>query len=113
MKIALPFYLGLALLLTATAGRSEVPDDAVWIDVRSWVEYATGHLPQATHIPYEEIEEGVAGLELPKDTPIYLYCAAGGRAGIARERLEAIGYTNVTNAGSLDNARAMARPAEP
>ena len=108
MKIALPFYLGLALLLTTTAARSDVPADAVWIDVRSGLEYAMGHLPQATRIHYEDIAAGVAELNLGKDTPIYLYCAVGGRAGIAKERLEAIGYTNVTNAGSLENARALA-----
>jgi phage shock protein E len=110
MRIALPFYLGLTLLLAATAGRSDVPDTAVWIDVRSGLEYAMGHLPQATRIHYEEIEEGVAELNLDKDAHIYLYCAVGGRADIAKERLEAIGYTNVTNAGSLESARAMAQP---
>jgi phage shock protein E len=111
MKTILPFYLGLSLLFAATAGRGDVPDDAVWIDVRSRLEYAMGNLPQATRIHYEDIEQGVSGLELDKDTPIYLYCAVGGRAGIAKERLEAIGYTNVTNAGSLEAARDLAGPA--
>jgi len=110
VKSVLQVYraLALTLLFAAIPGHTDVPDDAVWIDVRSSLEYAMGHLPQATRIHYEDIEEGVSQMTLDKDTPIYVYCAAGGRAGIAKERLEAIGYTNVTNAGSLENARAMA-----
>jgi len=49
----------------------------------------------------------VARRQLPKDTPIYLYCAVGGRAELAKQRLEAIDYKNITNVGSLENARRM------
>jgi len=53
----------------------------------------------------------VAGLQLAKNTPIYLYCAVGGRAEKARQSLLAAGYSNVTNAGGLEDARKLA--AEP
>jgi phage shock protein E len=55
----------------------------------------------------------VAELGLAKGTPIYLYCAVGGRAEKARQSLQALGYTNVTNVGGLDNARQVAGEAAP
>ena len=107
---------GLAVLLTkeqpepATTG---IPADAVWIDVRSAQEYAQGHLEQAPRIAHDQIETGVADLGLAKNAPIYLYCAAGGRAGKAKQRLEAQGFTNVTNVGGLEDAQRLIAPDQP
>jgi phage shock protein E len=98
----------LIALLVSAGLRAEVPADAVWIDVRTPAEYAGGHLQQARLIPFDGIQAGVAGLHLAKDAPIYLYCAVGGRAEKARQTLLTLGYTNVTNAGGLDNARQLA-----
>ena len=101
-------YLGLIFLCCCLPARAELPADAVWIDVRSPAEYANGHLEQSTLIPFDGIEVGVAKLQLGKDTPIYLYCAVGGRSEKAKRRLEALEYTNVTNVGSLEDARKLA-----
>ena len=98
----------LVTLLGAGIARAQLPADAVWIDVRSPAEYETGHLAQARLIPFDGIETGVHSLKLAKDTPIYLYCAVGGRAEVAKQRLEALDYSNVTNVGSLENARKLA-----
>lgn len=100
-------------LFEASAAQAQLPADAVWIDVRTPAEYATGHLPQAELIPFDSIEVGVAKLDLATDTPIYLYCAVGGRAEMAKQSLQALGYSNVTNAGSLEGARQMAGAASP
>jgi len=108
MKTIRQLCLGLLLSVAVYAGHAQVPDDAVWIDVRSPIEYITGHLPQAIRISHDDIEEGVAELHIARDTPIYLYCGSGGRAGMAKETLEAAGYTNVTNAGGLEDARQLA-----
>ena len=99
--------LGLAAIFFSMALRAEIPANAVWIDVRTPAEYERGHLPQATLIPYDSIEKGIAALNLPKDTPIYVYCAVGGRAEKAKQSLEAINYTQVTNVGGLDDARKL------
>lgn len=96
-----------ATLLPVLAARADIPDNAVWIDVRTPSEYATGHLKGASLIPFDGIEVGVARLKLPKDTPIYLYCAAGGRSEVARRRLQAQGYSAVINAGGLEQARRL------
>ena len=86
---------------------AEVPADAVWIDVRSPSETARGHLPQAVLIPFDGIEAGMVQRQLRKDTPIYLYCAGGGRAENAKGRLEMLGYSDVTNVGGLDDAQKL------
>lgn len=108
LKSAIVYMLFFASLSASMASRAELPKDAVWIDVRTPGEYSQGHLQQAQSIPFDSIEAGIARLRLPKDTPIYLYCAAGGRAEAAKQRLEAIDYRNVTNVGSLENARQIA-----
>ncbi len=113
MKTLVQLCLGILLSVAVSTGHAQVPDNAVWIDVRSPVEYVMGHLPQATRISHEDIEEGVAELHLARDTPIYLYCASGGRAGIAKERLQAAGYTNVTNVGGLEDARQLVGDSSP
>lgn len=100
-------------LFNAGAVEAQLPADAVWIDVRTPAEYARGHLPQAQLIPFDTIEVGVAKLGLAKGAPIYLYCAVGGRAEKARQSLQALGYTNVTNVGGLDDARQVAGEAAP
>jgi phage shock protein E len=102
------FALFFASVLASNIAYAQLPADAVWIDVRSPEEFAQGHLIDATLIPHDGIEAGIADLELDSDTPIYLYCRSGGRAGKAKERLEALGFSNVTNVGGLQDARALA-----
>ena len=95
------------IVLAAVQVRAELPAEAVWIDVRTPAEFAQGHIEQATLIPFDGIEAGIAKLQLPKDTPIYLYCAVGGRAEMAKQRLEALDYSAVTNVGGLQDARQL------
>jgi phage shock protein E len=83
------------------------PTDAVWIDVRSAEEYAGGHIKDASNMSHEAILAGVSAQGLAKDTPIYLYCGSGYRAGVAKDALEAQHYTNVINVGGLGDARAL------
>lgn len=96
------------LLLLAGLTAAQAPGEAVWIDVRTAGEYEQDHLDGALRVPWDGIEKGVAELGLGKDTPIYLYCAVGGRAQKAKDRLDALGYTTVTNAGGLAQARELA-----
>jgi phage shock protein E len=97
-----------AVLLLAASAIAEVPADALWIDVRTPAEYERGSLARAILIPFDAIETGILALKVARDRPIYLFCAVGGRSETARQRLLAQGYTNVVNAGSLEQARALA-----
>ncbi len=82
--------------------------DPVWIDVRTGEEFAAGHVEQAVNIPYEEIGSHIGEVTRDKDALIYLYCRSGRRAGIAMETLNEMGYMNVVNLESLENAQAEA-----
>lgn len=84
-----------------------------WIDVRSPDEFSENHVPAARNIPYDQIGSEIAALGLSKDQPIYLYCRSGRRAGLAKETLDALGYTNVVNVGGLEEALAKAEKSRP
>jgi phage shock protein E len=92
----------LALLLSAqVSGAAE----RIWLDVRSAEEFAQGHLPGALNVPYLEVGTRIRQITQDPDTEIRLYCAVGGRAQIAKVWLQSLGYRNVTNEGSLEDAR--------
>ena len=109
MKPFVPIAALLWGFLISAGVAAQVPADAVWIDVRTSEEFAGGHLEGAHHIPYDGIETGILALDLEPDTPIYLYCRSGGRAGMAKDSLERKGYANVTNVGGLENARDLVK----
>ena len=96
--------LFLALVFSAAA----LAEDIVWIDVRTPTEFNEAHVAGAVNIPFDEIETGVVALGLETDQPIYLYCGSGRRAGIARESLQSVGYTEVVNVGGLEQALELA-----
>lgn len=79
--------------------------NTVWIDVRSAEEYDTGHLAAATNITHTEIGDRIAILVPDKHADIRLYCRSGRRAGWAKETLEKLGYTNVTNEGGYKDIK--------
>ena len=80
--------------------------DVTWIDVRTPEEFSQKHVPDAVNIPYDRIGDEIAALNLDKDSTIYVYCHSGRRAGIAKETLDAMGYTHVVNKGGVDDALA-------
>jgi phage shock protein E len=87
--------------------------DITWIDVRSAEEFAEGHVATALNIPHEQIDVAIVELKLQPDDVIYLYCRSGRRSGIAKDSLEAMGYTQVTNIGSLATALQLAEEPTP
>ena len=106
--------LNVLLLLSAlligtvavNAADQSVEQETVWIDVRSWAENQFDSIDGDLHIPYQDIVIGVSEKFPHKDTPIRLYCAKGGRAGKALDQLSAAGYTDIQNAGGIDDVRA-------
>ncbi|MEH6822701.1 MAG: rhodanese-like domain-containing protein [Motiliproteus sp.] len=80
---------------------SLIEQGALIIDVRTTEEYAAGHLPNALHIPYQQIAQQFAQLEVRKDRSVVLYCRSGNRSGKAYSALESSGYSALHNAGGL------------
>jgi phage shock protein E len=74
------------------------------IDVRTAQEWNNGHLDGAVLIPYERIGEGIGAVVKDKSQRIYLYCRTGHRSQIARKALEKLGYKDIVNLGSLEDA---------
>lgn len=82
------------------AGSSQPAKTETYIDVRTDQEWADGHLDGAVHLDLAKIQAGQLP-DLPKDTPIALYCRTGHRAGLALQILQQKGFTQVRNAGGL------------
>ena len=71
------------------------------IDVRTPVEFAEVHVPQARSIPLDELKLG--SLQLQKDRPVYLLCRSGQRATKAAEKFAKEGFSQpiVVEGGTL------------
>jgi rhodanese-related sulfurtransferase len=79
----------------------ETRQDLQLIDCRSPEEYQQGALPGSTLISFWEFTKG--RYELPKDKPILLVCAVGGRSLAVGQLLSAKGFREVYNLkGGLD-----------
>ena len=98
-----------ALLLTTALSLwvGNVLADPVWIDVRTDAEYSDDHIMDDANIPLATIDPIQLASQFGKNAEINLYCRSGGRAGQAKEILEAAGFTNITNVGGIDNAREL------
>jgi len=69
------------------------------VDVRSPEEFRDGFYPGAVNIPVQDIARRLG--EIKKDKTVVLYCASGGRSGMAARVLKQAGYADVINAGGL------------
>jgi len=79
----------------------ETRKDLLLVDVRSPEEFQGGSLPGATLIPFWDFAKG--RYDLPKDKPILLICAVGGRSLACGQLLASKGFREVYNLkGGLD-----------
>jgi rhodanese-related sulfurtransferase len=71
------------------------------IDVRTPVEFAEVHVPQARSVPLDELKPG--SLQLAKEQSVYLLCRSGQRATKAAEKFAKEGFTQpvVVEGGTL------------
>jgi len=91
------------LALSCLAGASD-GDQAMIIDVRTLEEWNSGHLVSAQHLVLQDVAAGIEQLAPDKQQPIYLYCRSGNRAGKAQVIMQEMGYSNVVNAGGVEDA---------
>ncbi len=80
-------------------------NSVILLDVRSPEEYASGYLQGALNIPHDQIEAEIAAVVPDKTAQVILYCRSGRRAKTAQETLRAMGYTDVSNFGGLEDAQ--------
>ena len=71
---------------------------AMFVDVRSPGEFASGSAPGTINIPLPELGSRLS--EIPRTSPVVLCCASGTRSGMARMLLKKNGYSEVHNIGT-------------
>ncbi len=92
--------------------------DAIYLDVRTEMEFAMGHPAGAINIPVAFPDPAAGGMRLnadflpmvqkllPADKPILCGCQMGGRSQMAAQVLDQAGYTNLANVqGGFGGAR--------
>lgn len=73
---------------------------AVVLDTRTKEEFSVSHLPGAQLVvfgPWQAIVGPTLPKDLPRDTPIIVYCTIGWRSGKTVEALRALGYSRAVN----------------
>lgn len=70
-------------------------ENTTLLDVRSALEYKSGHIPGAVHYFIGDLKKKLP--DLPKDSTIIIQCQSGDRATIATSFLEKNGFINVLN----------------
>jgi phage shock protein E len=95
----------ISLLLIALCFSPLSNADITWIDVRSQIEHSIDSIEGDLRISHGDIVQEVSGMFPGKNTEIHLYCRSGARAGKAMSALKEAGYTNVSNVGSIKDAR--------
>ena len=73
--------------------RREAGDAPVVIDVRTPEEYASGHIPGAVNIPFDQVAGRIDEIDAPHG--VALYCMVGPRARKGESALLASGYEKV------------------
>lgn len=85
----------------------------VLIDVREADEFMAGHLPGAVLIPRGLLEFKLTGTPAlsGRDLNVVLYCKTSGRAALAAQVMQSMGYLNVASiAGGFDAWAAAGKP---
>ena len=93
--------------ISAGDARALLQKGALVIDVRSPGEFSAGHLPMSVNIPLNEIETALPGRVPDKNKVLLLYCASGMRSGMAKKKLNGMGYANAFNLGSYGRAESI------
>jgi phage shock protein E len=90
--------------------RTGKPDAPLILDVRSAEEFASGRVPGAKHVPYDEVPARLAELGPPRE--VVVYCERGGRAAKAAEALTKAGFDVRHLTGDMQEWRARGRAME-
>jgi rhodanese-related sulfurtransferase len=83
---------------------AQVASGAVLIDVRTPEEFAGGHLDGALNIDVQSADFDARITELDPAGTYLIYCRSGNRSAAAIETMEGLGFTNLSDLGSLSEA---------
>jgi len=83
------------LVESVTYDRAEAMENSIFLDVRTVEEFNKGAIPNAIHIPLDELRQRIR--ELPKDRHLILYCRSGIRSYAAVRILKQSGFERLSN----------------
>ncbi len=111
VKIFSGLALAVTLLFSTAACTTTVAIDTASvtavIDVRTVEEFNAGHLEGALHIPVEREDFAESISQLDPEGSYLVYCRTGRRSGLAIDQMTQLGFKNLSNLGSLENAAAV------
>lgn len=87
---------------------TELPADAVVLDVREDDEWVHGHIDGATHIAMGDVPARLD--DLPEGDPLYVTCRSGGRSAQVAAWLNQNGFDAVNVAGGMGAWQDAGRP---
>jgi rhodanese-related sulfurtransferase len=88
-------------------------EKAVVIDVSEPEEFALGHMNNAKNVPFNQLEDKLAGQVKNKELPLILVCTSGARSNRAVSVAKKLGFTNVQAlAGGLKSWKEANLPLE-
>jgi rhodanese-related sulfurtransferase len=88
-------------LVDGAAARQLVAEGVKVVDVRTPEEFASGHVPGAVNIPYDQMPARAGELG-PPSTPVLVYCRSGRRSGVAAQTLKEKGFTRLWDLQAYD-----------
>lgn len=78
--------------------------ESILLDVRDVEEFASGHLPEAVNIPWNDGTLAAQIADLDPNASYRVYCRSGNRSGQAVALMLDAGFTNVVDLGGLEAA---------
>jgi phage shock protein E len=81
-------------------------DTRMIIDVRTPAEFSGGHLEGAVNIDIQSSDFASQIDDLDRNGSYVVYCRSGNRSGMAMAQMLDMGFTDVSNAGSVEEASA-------
>lgn len=96
----------LALLFGMTQTQQTMADtkNMIILDVRTPGEYAESHVQDSINIDFLNPDFKMKIEKLEKNKTYKLYCRSGNRSGQAEQLMKNLGFKDVENIGSLDQA---------
>lgn len=77
-------------------------ENALILDVRSSGEFASGHLPEALHVPHDQIRQNLELItEQAAGRPVRVHCASGFRSYLAHRILDQAGFDSANFDGGM------------
>lgn len=97
--------------VSAAEANERMATGTLLVDVREDHEWAQAHIPGALHAPVSRFMDFVA--QIPKDAPVLIHCAVGGRSAQVAGWLNQQGYDAWNVAGGIQSWAAEGLPLEP